>query len=253
MKRYAITFLAASFSIFLVAGSLLLTRAKAEALSQPELQQSDEPLRTVQVFGVAESQMEPDIAVVRLGVQTEAETAQAALNQNNRSVQALIDQLREADIPSEDIQTQTVHLSPRYEFDNRGNNRTLVGYTAYNVVQVRTDDLESLGTLLDQSVESGANIIEGISFEVRNPESQTDQLRESAVQDARRKAEALAELAGATLGPILEIRETSTDPQPVPVGVETRTDAAAVPILPGTQSIRLQVQMTWTLIVSPDQ
>jgi uncharacterized protein YggE len=252
MKRNIRILFTVSVAVLLVAGSLSLRGAKAEALPQSQTQQSNDPVRTVQVYGVAERQVTPDRVVIRLGVQTEAETAQTALDQNSTEMQALINRLQEANISTEDIQTQTVHLSPRYDFDNTGNDRTLAGYTAYNVVEVRTENLESLGNLLDQSVESGANIIESIRFDVVNSDIFTNQLRETAVQDARQKAEELAELTGATLGPILEIQESTMNPEPIPPGVEARTDAAAVPVLPGSQTIRVQVQMTWTLNIEPE-
>ena len=253
MRRYMGIALVVSLSVLLVAGYLSWTSARAEVLPQTETQQANEPVRTVQVSGVAESQIEPDVAVIRLGVQTEAETAQTALNQNSTRVQALIDRLREADIPAENIQTQTVQLFPRYEFNDTNESRTLVGYTASNVVEVRTEELDAVGGLLDQAVESGANIIESIRFEVSSSERLMDRLREAAVQNARHKAEELAQLTGATLGAILEIQESSSTPEPVPVEQAARGDAAAVPVSPGTQTISIRVEMTWTLNVNSGQ
>lgn len=252
MKRSIRILLLVGFSVFLVAGYFSLVRVKAETLSQPEAQQSNEPIRTVQVTGIAERDVEPDIAVVRVGVQTEAETAQAALNDNSTSVDALLSRLRELDIPARNIQTQTVQLMPRYDFDNTGNERTLVGYTAFNVVEVRIEDLDSLGNLLDQAVESGANIIEGIRFETSSSDESIDQLREAAVENARQKAEELARLTNTTLGPILEIQESSSIPAPIPAEAAAPREAA-VPVLPGTQTISVQLQMTWTLNVNPEQ
>ena len=77
----------------------------------------------------------------------------------------------------------------------------------------------------------------------------TDQVRETAVQNARHKAEELADLANATLGPVLEIRETGSTPVPLGQQVEAPVQqAAAVPISQASQSVRVDVQVTWTLI-----
>ncbi|MGD8404270.1 MAG: SIMPL domain-containing protein [Anaerolineales bacterium] len=248
MNRYIKIFIGAIFLTAIVAGYLGLTQGRARTLSQPDLQQTNGTTRTVQVTGSGELQVEPDTARIRLGVQTEAETAQAALNQNSTKMRKLIDTLEEADIPSDDIQTQTVRLSPRYNFNDSNNSRTLDGFTASNIVEVRTQNLEDIGTLLDQSVKAGANTIENISFEVSNSETLTDQVRETAVQNARHKAEELANLTDATLGPVLEIQETSNTPVPVNQQAEAPVQqAAAVPISPGSQSVRVNVQITWTL------
>ena len=204
--------------------------------------------RTVQVSGTGEIQAAPDTVIINLGVQTQAKTAQAALETNNTQMQTLVDALKKGNIPSEDIQTQTIRLSPRYDYNNTDNTQTLIGYTASNVVQISTTDLESVGTLLDQAVKAGANTIDNISFEISDTGKLLDQAREKAVQDARHKAEALASLTGTSLGPIVEIQESSSTPAPVVRQFEAAS-AAPVPVSPGSQSVSVQVQVTWELIV----
>ncbi|MCA9018337.1 MAG: SIMPL domain-containing protein, partial [Planctomycetaceae bacterium] len=197
-----------------------------------------------------EGQIKPDVAVISFGVQTEADTAQDALQENNINMQALMEALEGANIPAEDIQTQTIRLSPRYEFSETDSSRTLIGYTAMNILEVRTSDLESLGTLLDQAVNAGANTIENIRFDVSNNEDMLDQVREIAVENARHKAEELAALTGTTLGPILEIQESSSAPGPVLRQIDAAAELAAVPVSPGTQTISVQVQVIWILIAN---
>ena len=249
MKHYTKILIGAILVTTILAGYLGSMQGSARVLSKPEAQQNNNTTRTVEVSGSGEIQIKPDTARIRLGVQTEAETAQTALNQNSTKMRALIDALENADISSDDIQTQTVRLSPRYNFNDSNNSRSLAGFTASNIVEVRTQNLQNLGTLLDQSVKAGANTIENISFEVSNPENMTDQVRETAVQNARHKAEELADLANATLGPVLEIRETGSTPVPLGQQVEAPVQqAAAVPISQASQSVRVDVQVTWTLI-----
>jgi uncharacterized protein YggE len=251
MKRYVNILISAVLGVVLVAGYLVSARGHAEQLPQPAVQQTETPMRTVQVSGTGMVQVQPDTAVVSLGVQTDADTARAALSQNNTNVQSLLSSLTKAGIASKDIQTQTLRLVPRYETKN--NTQTLVGYTATNVVQVRTNKLDSLGSLLDQAVSNGANTIENISFEVSDPEKWSDQARQTAVENARHKAEQLAKLTGATLGPIQEIQETSNTPGPVIQSLAPVAQAAAVPVSPGSQSISVDVQVTWTLTINSTQ
>jgi len=251
MNRYIKIFTGAIFFAALIAGYSGLTQGRARTLSQSDSQQTDNTTRTVQVTGSGELQVEPDTARIRLGVQTEADTAQAALNQNSTKMRTLINVLEKADVPSDDIQTQTVRLSPRYNRNDSNNTSTLVGFTASNIVEVRTQNLEDLGTLLDQSVEAGANTIENVSFEVSNSETLADQVRETAVQNARHKAEELANLTNATLGQVLKIQETSITPIPVNQQLEAPVQQTmVVPISPGSQSVRVNVQITWVLITS---
>jgi hypothetical protein len=203
---------------------------------------------TVSLSGRGTAEARPDVAVVRLGVQTEAESADVALSQNNQQVQALIQAMKEAGIAEENLQTQAIRLHPRYQDPGEGQARELVGYVATNMVQVRTQDLENLGVLLDAAVQAGGNRIEGIRFEVSDPSSSLDEAREAAWNDARHKAEQLAALADRQLGPVLSIQTSGQAPRPVLY--ETAEGAArggGVPIEAGTQTLDVTIQVTWRL------
>jgi uncharacterized protein YggE len=212
---------------------------------------SNEPQRTIGVSGTGMVRAAPDQAVVSLGVQTDAEEASTALSENSSQMQALIDALEAAGIAAEDIQTQVLQLYPRYEETPVGTSgattSTLVGYTATNIVQVTVRNLDSLGSTLDAAVKAGGNQIQGISFEVSDTSNLVDQAREAAWNDAVHKAEQLAGLAGAELGDVLTINESSNVPSPVVEAVRTVAQAGAVPIQPGTQTITANVQVTWLL------
>lgn len=224
---------------------------KIQDAAQTDQTGDSEPLRTVSVSGQGQVDAQPDVAVVRMGVQTEAESAEQALRDNSSRMQALLDALRNAGISSEDIQTQTVQLQPRYEDQpqqqGQGATRTLAGYVATNTVQVRARDLDNLGTLLDAAVEAGGNTIEGIRFEVSDTTGLLDQAREAAMNDARHKAEQLASLAGASLGDVLTINESGVPRPTAARETVALSQAQAVPIEPGTQSIDVSIQVTWLL------
>ena len=226
----------------------LLAPAISPGLALQEEAVGDSPRRTVNVSGSGQVSAQPDIAVVTLGVQTEAEEAASALTENSQQMQALVDVLRDEDVAAEDIQTQVVRLRPRYEEEPRAEGqRELIGYTATNVVEVRIRDLDAAGGVLDAAVQAGGNRIEGIRFEVSEPAAYLDQAREVAWNDAQHRAEQLASLAGVELGGIMTINESGRGPQPVverPMAVEA---AAAVPIEPGSQSIQVDLQVTWYL------
>ena len=70
---------------------------------------------TVAVSGTGRIGVTPDRATVSLGVETEAPEASAALLQNSRQMQKLIEALQAAGLQSDAIQTQNIQLRPRYE------------------------------------------------------------------------------------------------------------------------------------------
>lgn len=232
----------------LVSMSVLFVSSPTErAMAQNESQQ----LRTIEVSGVGQVEVAPDKAVVRLGVQTEADTAEAALTENSEKMTAVISATVEMGIEEADIQTQGLSLQPIYastsESTTNTNSPELTGYRAQNGVQITVNDLSRLGELLDTAVSAGGNTIDGIQFEVSDRTARETEARAAAMQDAQQKAEQLAQLAGAELGSVHTIRETgSTSPLTAPYTRE-QSLAAAVPIQPGTQSIQTSVQVVWEI------
>lgn len=210
---------------------------------------AEEP-RTVSVSGSGTVSAPPDEVVLRLGVETMADTARQAVSENSQQMAAVIDALREAGIPDENIQTQRVRLNAQYDTmreTERPPRRELVGYAASNIVEARTADLDGVGRLLDEAVEAGANRIEGLRFQLSDPGELLERAREAAWHDAEQKADQLASLAGLELREVLTIDETTRAPRPVP-GVAPALEAEmAVPVEPGAEDVTVDLQVTWSL------
>jgi uncharacterized protein YggE len=213
-----------------------------------------QPARTIHVSGDGQVSVQPDVAVLTLGVQTDAGTAGEAMLQNSRQAQALIDALKQAGVAAKDIQTQQIQLQPRYQTGQPANSQTggsgepeLVGYTAINTVQVRVTDLSKVGQLLDAAVAAGGNRIQGIAFEVSDSSAALDLARTAAWQDAQQKAQQLARLAGGQLGAVLTVDESSQTPVPFVQASAALGRAAAVPIEPGTQTLTVHLDVNWLL------
>lgn len=201
--------------------------------------------RVIQVTGNGAVSAQPDIATVRLGVQTEADTAVDALDQNNVRMSDLISATLEAGVAEEDIQTQGLRLQPVY--DRSDDTPELTGYRASNIVEVTIRDLDNLGATLDAAIAAGGNTIENIRFEVSDREELLAAAREAAMNDAIQKAEQLTALADAELGEVLTITELGGT-GPVPVALErVESESAAVPVSPGTQTIEANVQVSWRI------
>jgi len=248
MKRFS-KFLAITLPItmilllFAFGGSWLAERASAQDDGAPA-----EAERTISVSGQGSVSVRPDMAVVWLGVQTEADTAQEALDENSVQMQSVISATLEAEVAEDDIQTQGLRLQPIYDQPQDGQEREVQGYRASNIVEVTVRDLDELGTLLDAAVEAGGNTIENIRFEVSDTDEVLAQAREAAVDNARAKADQLATLLDVEVGEVLTVSESSFSPPTPVVFEEAAADrAAAVPVQPGTQSVEASVQITWQI------
>lgn len=226
---------------------LVVLCMSAPGLASDFVQQSEaKQLRTVSVSGAGLVNAAPDMAVVRLGVQNQEITAEQTLAINSEKMAALLKELKKAHIPEVDIQTQAVSLQPRYE--RVKNVRRLLGYVATNVVEVKVRVLENLGEVLDAAIKAGGNTIEDLQFQISDPAELLKTAREAAMKDARHKAEQLASLAGARLGKVLTINESSHMPTPIIRQSMAMAEVQkTVPIQAGSQSISVNVQVVWLL------
>lgn len=243
MQNRMLTILGALIGVLLVA---ILAVVTSIAVTGPAQAQSPgvTSARQVTVIGQGEAKGTPDTAYVQIGVETEANTTQVALEQNNAQVTAIISRLKELGVADRDIQTSNFSINPRY--DNEG--RQVTGYQVSNMVAVTIRNLEQTGALLDQVVEVGANRVYGISFGIDNQTELLAQARNAAIADARARAEQLAQVSGNTLGEVLVITENiGSSVQPLPMRSGIAEDAAAVPIQTGEQTVGAQVQVTFEL------
>lgn len=205
-------------------------------------------LSRLTVTGEGEARAAPDMAAIQLGVTTQAPGAAEAMRRNSDQQRAVIEALAGAGIEQADIQTSGLNLNPVMDYAE-GRAPSVTGYQASNMVTVRVRDVARLGEVLDAIVAAGANEINGISFMREDGADSEDEARRAAVEDARHKAEVLAEAAGLTLGPVLVLRDTPAMEGPRPMMMEARaaSDAAKVPIAAGEVAITAQVQMEFAL------
>jgi uncharacterized protein len=245
-------------TILLIGGLMILPgRVQPQASAQQPVDQQP-MVRSVTVNGSGSAIVQPDMANVTVGVQTQAQTASQALNQNNQQMQSVMQALQAGGIASTDIQTFTIQLYPRYDNQfprppdspttDQDDQNAVTGYTAINTVQITVRNLENLGVVLDQIVEAGGNRIEHIRFDVANQAQALEQARIAAFENATQKAEQLAGLADAELGQVLTINESSFFPMAFREAAADMAQAgSAVPISPGTQTINIDVVVTWEL------
>lgn len=202
--------------------------------------------RTISMAGHGEVRSAPDMAQVTAGVTTSATTAAQALAANTARMKTVFAALQKLGIPEKNIQTVNFSVSPQYATGNNEAPR-LTGYQVNNDVSVRLEDVTRLGSALDALVGAGANQMNGISFDIREPAPLLDKARARAIADARQRAETYAKAAGVTLGPIQSISESGGEVRPLLRMAPMTFAAKAVPVAAGEQSVTADVSMVWEI------
>lgn len=213
--------------------------------------------RAISVSGLGEASAAPDAATVSVGVNAQADTAQAAVAQNATTMTAVFEALKASGIEDKDIRTSDFNLGPRYEWvpegTNGGGRQVLRGYEVTNMVNVRLRDLTKVGPTLDLLVGAGANQSAGVTFDIENRDELLKTARAAAALDARAKAQEYAETLGVTLGKLQTISEQVAGPDfPIQGFAMARNAVAAqaappTPISGGAQRIAVTVTGVWEI------
>lgn len=120
-------------------------------------------------------------------------------------------------------------------------------YSATNSVEVTIRNLDQAGKVLSAATSAGANQLYGLRFEIEELAPLQAEARKKAVEDARARAERLAQLAGVKLGPAVSIIELDGGgPGPVPMMAMAKMDGGA-PVERGELTIGTTVQVVYEL------
>lgn len=241
----------------LLAATVLAGCATAPmAMAQPPMpmpgmpaMSSIQPETTITLSGKGTVDHAPDIAMISVGVTTEAKTAAEAMQLQATQMTGVFNAVKAAGIADRDMQTGQISLNPVYEYPNNARPR-LTGYQASNQLGIKVRKLDTLGKTLDAVVKGGGNTINGVSFSIDQPEKYQNEARIEAIKDAAAKAELYAQAVGYKVKRIVTISEQEYFPQPVPMmqmRMQDNMAAEATPIAAGEVSLTQNVNVVFEL------
>lgn len=230
---------------------LLATMLPLSTSAQTPVPDSDR--RVITVDGTGTVKLDPDTADVSLGVLTQDASLATAQDQNSAATQAILDALTADGIAAEDVVTSGYWIYPINEYDDNGNMVGVTGYQVNTTLTVTIRDTSIVGQVLDDAVAAGANQVNSISFYVENTDEAASQARRQAIENAKAKADEMAEAAGVIVVGVYSIEEVSS-PDATPVQYDMaesapmgRGGAGPVPVSPGQASVTVQVQVVYEI------
>lgn len=202
--------------------------------------------QVIKVEGVSEISVKPDLAKVNLAVETRNESADLASEENAKLTESLISALNKFGLKEDQIETNNYRLYTVRDSVNSRIDETehTINYQVVNEINVSTDDLENVGELIDTAINSGANQIRGVYFEIKDSESVKLEALQEATYQAERKAEAIAEAAGVSIKTLVTIEEQGGSYSPSRADYMTKEIAvsnSSTPIEPGDVKVSARV------------
>ena len=223
---------------------LLASTGAAEAQTA-----ASSPTSIVVTEGEAIIRRAPDRAWLTMATETREPRAADARRRGAEAMTALQNALRGAGVPSDAIRTMAFSLTPEMDWNNgRG---TVRGYLMRNQIEVRVDDLDRIGEILEAANSSRTTSVSvtGPRFDIKNRADAESEALRQAVRVATARAEAMAAGARRTLGPLVRLEERGqlAGPEPFMKTMAMRADVVETPVNPGEIEVRGLVSVTFEL------
>ncbi len=162
----------------------------------------------------------PDVAMVNAAVETNAETADDAISQNNARYDRIVSALAKLGIARSDVALEyyNVNYNPRPAVLPSNPPGERYGYTVTRSFSVKVRRIGSAGSVSDACIAAGATGINGVSFGLADSRAARAEAIAKAVAEARTNAEALARAALLHIVGMKSVRLANSDltgPMPV--------------------------------------
>jgi uncharacterized protein len=211
-------------------------------------QQPEKPMGppSVTTNGEAVITAEPDQAEIDIGVVTQARNAPDAARENAERLSRVMAEVKKNLGKDDEVKTASYALTPNYRYP-QGGKPEITGYTATNLLRIKTNNLPNVGKLIDAAMQSGANNINRLVFTLKDEKAQLQALR-IASQKAKAKADEMAAALGLKTIKVLSVVEGERGFRPIPI-MQARAQMEAVPAAPtpveaGTIEVRSSVTLT---------
>ncbi len=189
----------------LALGGILATFVLAGCNAQAQVTDVDEDQgsirESISVTGFGEAVGSPDMATVDLGVEVRAPEVAQAIEQSNQLVEQVTQALLDAGVATTDIQSTHFNVWRQEEYDRLTGQPT--GEDTFHVdstVKVKIRDIGQISRMIQIGLDAGANNVFGLTFGIDDTSDLEAEARLKALDDAKDRAQQLADASGVTLG-----------------------------------------------------
>ncbi len=228
---------AISAATLLIAGTLALSGCDNTTVNSTR--------DSITVSGNGAISAQPDRFMVIATASQNGDDMAEMKDQVDDAVSNMLDLADDLDIEEKSVTASTMRITPQWQYQPE---RKLVGHQISREVSFQVDGLETYAELLEGLAEQGVRNIRPAGAQVSNRDKLAKKALEKAVEDARERAEILAEAADRDLGEAFQIQAQGINsPQPVMMMARAKDSGAAESYRPGETEISAQVQITFEL------
>lgn len=166
--------------------------------------------RTLSVSADGEASVEPEIALLHVGFETQPGDAQSVYAEGARTSNAIVAALKQAGVPESSIRSDFQRLDRDYATPKSHKFKLVQQWT------VRAP-AEKAAQILDDAINAGATSSGDMEWTVKDEQALEHQALVQAAERARQNAEVLAKSMGVHLGTLLYVTNQSSSIAPRPI------------------------------------
>ncbi|MEI8068075.1 MAG: SIMPL domain-containing protein [Candidatus Shapirobacteria bacterium] len=197
----------------------------------------------VMVTGQSKVKQKNQVASFSVGVNTIKSKKEDAVTETDKKINELIQSIKGFGIPTEDIKTQNVSVYQQ----EKTNLTSKQDWVANNTIEIVLREVDKANSLVNLLNSSGATNVSGPNFSLEDS-AQTDNqksLIDSAIADAREKADLIAKASGRKLGKVINVSENSGGNYPIMDSLSVSN--AKADLEPGTSTVTKSLTVSFEL------
>lgn len=188
-----------------------------------------------------------DRAFVTIAAESRSRQPKVAQEANATAMTAVLAQLTGLGLSDDAIRTLSYGVQPEYDWTD--GKRSLRGYVARNVIEVRIDDIARVGEVVDTAVGSGATQVQNVRFTLKDMDEAEREALQLAAADAHARAEALAAGVNRNVARVVRLDEVGQQGPPQPFMARMAApmagdEAPQTPVVAGEIEVRATVTLT---------
>lgn len=231
---------------FLVAAATLLIFAtQTFPLSAAEFPWPDNP--HIIVNGLGQIEQVPDRAIIRFEVSAIATTFSLAKQSVDAIISRAIKAAKKAQVHEDGINASKINASPQYDWQEKS--RTYKGERVSRQVEIRLGNIERYNSLVEGLLASGISRLQPVELDFSDRKSLENRALMLALDDAKQKANAMAEHLGTTLEGVFQIAPLEQNSMVSRMAMRATAESSddRAPLKPGKQTIRQEIRVVYLL------
>ena len=167
----------------------------------------DDQRNLLDVSGSAEKEVEPNKFSLSVGVEKSGENAREVENQVREQMNDLIEQLKEAGLEEDEMQTTRFTLNEDRSVGQQEETQEVTQFRASQQLQIESEKIDEVSQIIDTAISAGANNVGSLNFRLTSEKEDEikKELIEDAVDDAKDKADRAAQAADTSIIGVAEI------------------------------------------------